>query len=128
MNTNATTNFIRYSEPTMRSNASQAYSQCLPEPEPNYGYSPEPNYGYGSYYGEQAPMPQQPVQAPVAQPTSSSSSASKGLLFVAGLAVVGAAAFGGVYLMNSTSADADRLHQRRTGRRTGPGRQSPFGG
>ena len=61
MNANATTNFIRYSEPTVRSSASQAYSQCLPEP--SYGYSPEPNYGYGSYYPEQAPMPQQPVQA-----------------------------------------------------------------
>ena len=61
MNTNATTNFIHYSEPTMRSNTSQAYSQCLPEPEPNYGYTPEPNYGYGSYYGEQAPLPQQPA-------------------------------------------------------------------
>ncbi len=72
MNTNATTNFIRFSEPTMRSNASQAYSQCLPEPEPNYGYSPEPNYGYDSYYGEQAPLPQQPVQAPIGQPSSSS--------------------------------------------------------
>ena len=103
MNTNATTNFIRFSEPTMRSNASQAYSQCLPEPEPNYGYSQEPNYGYDSYYGEQAPLPQQPVQAPIGQP--SSSSAGKGLLFVAGLAVVGAAAFGGIYLMNSTSAE-----------------------
>ena len=41
-----------------------------------------------------------PMQAaPVAQ----SSSASKGLLMVAGLAVVGAAAFGGVFLMNSSS-------------------------
>ena len=47
-------------------------------------------------------MPQQPmpVQAPVAQ----SAAAGKGLLVVAGLAVVGAAAFGGVYLMNATSA------------------------
>ena len=103
MNTDATTNFISYSEPTIRSSASQAYSQCLQEPEPNYGYSPEPNYGYGSYYGEQAPLPQQP--APIAQPSSSSSSAGKGLLFVAGLAVVGAAAFGGIYLMDSTSAE-----------------------
>jgi hypothetical protein len=102
MNTNTNTTFIHHSEPTVRSNASQAYSQCLPESD--YGYSPEPNYGYGSYYGEQAPMPQQPVQAPIAQPSSSSSS-GKGLLFVAGLAVVGAAAFGGVYLMNSTSSE-----------------------
>jgi hypothetical protein len=102
MNTTATT-YLRYSEPTVCSQASQAYSQCLPEP--NYGYSPKPRYGYGSYYNEQAPMPQppMPVQAPVAQ--SSSSSAGKGLLFVAGLAVVGAAAFGGVYLMNSTSSE-----------------------
>ena len=47
-------------------------------------------------------MPQQPmpVQAPVAQ----SSSGSKGLLFVAGLAVIGAAAFGGVMLLNSNDA------------------------
>ena len=57
MNTNATTNFIRYSEPTVRSSASQAYSQCVPEP--NYGYVPEPSYH--QYYGEQAPMPQQPM-------------------------------------------------------------------
>src|SRR6478752_5814606 len=96
MNTNATT-FVRYAEPTLRSNVSQAYSQC--SPEPSYSYSPEPDYGYGydSYYGQPAPMQQQPapVQAPVAQ----SSSALKPLLVVAGLAVVGAAAFGGVYLM-----------------------------
>jgi len=96
-----TTTYIHYAEPTMRSNAAQAYSECLHEP--NYGYAPQPNYVYGSYYNEQAPMPQQPmpVQAPVAQ----SSSAGKGLLFVAGLAVVGAAAFGGVYLMNSTNSE-----------------------
>jgi hypothetical protein len=91
MNTNATT-FVRYAEPTLRSNVSQAYSQC--SPEPSYSYSPEPDYG--------APMQQQPapVQAPVAQ----SSSALKPLLVVAGLAVVGAAAFGGVYLMNSSDS------------------------
>ena len=125
MNTNATTNFIRYSEPTMRSNASQAYSQCLPEPEPNYGYSPEPNYGYGSYYGEQAPLPQQPVQAPVAQPSSSRGQ---------GTAVRRGPGRGRCRRVRWHLSDeldqlgADRLHQRRTGRRTGPGRQSPFGG
>jgi hypothetical protein len=99
MNTNATT-FVRYAEPTLRSNVSQAYSQC--SPEPSYSYSPEPDYGYGSYYGQPAPMQQQPapVQAPVAQ----SSSALKPLLVVAGLAVVGAAAFGGIYLMNSSDS------------------------
>ena len=41
-----------------------------------------------------------PVQAPVAK----SSSSSKGLMFVAGLAVIGAAAFGGVLLLNSNDA------------------------
>jgi hypothetical protein len=107
MNTTATT-FIRYSEPTVRSNASQAYSQCLPESD--YGYSQQPNYGYSqqpqnaSYHNDYAPMPQQPmaVQAPVAK----SSSTGKGLLFVAGLAVVGAAAFGGVMLLNSNGSQS----------------------
>src|ERR1044072_3175113 len=57
-------------------------------------YVPQHNgYGY-------APMQQQmPVAAPVAQ----SAAAGKGVLMIAGLAVVGAAAFGGVYLMNSSS-------------------------
>ena len=59
-------------------------------------YGPQHN-GYG-YAPMQQPMPMQQM-APVAQ----SSSASKGLLMIAGLAVVGAAAFGGVYLMNSSS-------------------------
>ncbi|PEG37512.1 hypothetical protein CQY20_16110, partial [Mycolicibacterium agri] len=54
---------------------------------------------YGPYHNGYAPAPH-PVQAP-AQP----STANKGLLAVAGLAVAGAAAFGGVYLMNSTSAE-----------------------
>ena len=93
MNTTATT-YIRYSEPTVRSNVSQAYSQCLPEPD--YGYSQQPNASYNEY----APLPQQPMQAPVAK----SSSSGKGLLLVAGLAVVGAAAFGGVMLVNSNDA------------------------
>jgi hypothetical protein len=105
MNTTATT-FIHHSEPTVRSNASQAYSQCLPESD--YGYSQQPNYGYAqqpqsaSYYNDYAQVPQQPmaVQAPVAK----SSSGSKGLLFVAGLAVIGAAALGGVLLLNSNDA------------------------
>jgi outer membrane biosynthesis protein TonB len=96
MNTTATT-YIRYSEPTVRSNVSQAYSQCLPEPD--YGYSQQPN---ASYYNAYAPMPQQPMQAPVAK----SSSSGKGLLWVAGLAVVGAAAFGGVMLLNSNDAQS----------------------
>ena len=61
----------------------------------NQNYGPQHN-GYG-YAPMQQPMPMQ--AAPVAQ----SSSASKGLLMVAGIAVVGAAAFGGVYLMNSSS-------------------------
>ena len=39
-----TTTYIRYSEPTVRNNISQAYSQCLPEPD--YGYPQQPNYGY----------------------------------------------------------------------------------
>src|SRR3954471_22002498 len=101
-----TTTYIRYSEPTVRNNISQAYSQCLPEPD--YGYSQQPNYGYSpepqnaSYYGDYAPVPQQPI--PVQVPVAQSSSGSKGLLFVAGLAVIGAAAFGGVLLMNSNDA------------------------
>ena len=110
MNTNATT-LVGFAEPTLSSNATQAYSQCSAEPtllsnatqayshcpaEPSYSYPSEPDYGYGSYYGQPAPIQQQP--APVAQ----SSSAGKALLVVAGLAVVGAAAFGGVYLMNSS--------------------------
>ena len=67
-----------------------------PQPQ-NFG--PQHN-GYG-YAPMQQPMQQMPMQqmAPVAQ----SSSASKGLLMIAGLAVVGAAAFGGVFLMNSSS-------------------------
>ncbi len=61
----------------------------------NNSYDPYYN-GYNNY----APMPQpMPVQAPVAQ----SAAATKGLLMVAGLAVVGAVAFGGVMLMNSNS-------------------------
>ncbi len=95
---NATTNFIRYSEPTVRNDVALAYSQCLPESE--YAYSSEPQYG--SYYNQHAPMPQQPVQAPVAK----SSSTGKGLLLVAGLAVVGAAAFGGVMLLNSNDSQS----------------------
>lgn len=62
-------------------------------------YPQNSTYGYFNGY---APMPQQqpmPVQAPVAP----SAAAGKGLLMVAGLAVVGAAAFGGVMLMNSSS-------------------------
>ena len=55
-----------------------------------------------SYYPEQPLMPQQPM--PVQTPAARSSS-GKALLFVAGLAVVGAAAFGGIYLMNSTSSE-----------------------
>src|SRR6476660_7805308 len=35
-----TTTYIRYSEPTVRNNVSQAYSQCMPEPD--YGYSQQP--------------------------------------------------------------------------------------
>jgi hypothetical protein len=93
MNTTATTTYIRFSEPTVRADAVQAYSQCMPEP--NYGY-PQQQVDYG-YYNQQAPMP---VQAPVAK----SSSAGKGLLLVAGLAVIGAAAFGGVYLLNSSDS------------------------
>ena len=61
-----------------------------------------------SYYNEYAPMPQQPMQAPVAK----SSSSGKGLLLVAGLAVVGAAAFGGVILLNSNDAQpTSGIHQ-----------------
>src|SRR6476660_7998476 len=69
-----------------------------PQPQ-NYGPQ-HAGYGY-------APMPQQPMpmQAPVAAPVAQTSAAGKGLLMVAGIAVVGAAAFGGVYLMNSSEAE-----------------------
>ena len=72
-----------------------------PQPQ-NYGPQ-HTGYGY-------APMPQQPMpmqQMPVQQmaPVAQSATASKGLLMIAGLAVVGAAAFGGVYLMNSSEAE-----------------------
>ena len=63
----------------------------------NQNYGPQHN-GYG-YAPMQQPMQQMPMAAPVVQSTA----ASKGLLMVAGIAVVGAAAFGGVYLMNSSS-------------------------
>src|SRR3954468_4635329 len=60
-------------------------------------YGPQHNgYGY-------APMPQQPM--PVAAPVAASSSTNSALLMVAGLAVVGAAAFGGVYLMTTSDAE-----------------------
>ena len=63
----------------------------------NQNFGPQHN-GYG-YAPMQQPMQQMPMAAPVAQ----SSAAGKGLLMVAGIAVVGAAAFGGVMLMNSSS-------------------------
>ena len=63
----------------------------------NQNFGPQHNgYGY-------APMPQQPMPMPVTAPASSST--NSGLLMIAGLAVVGAAAFGGVYLMNSSEAE-----------------------
>ena len=65
-----------------------------PQPQ-NYGPQ-HTGYGY-------APMPQQPM--PMAAPVAASSSANTGLLMIAGLAVVGAAAFGGVYLMNTSHAE-----------------------
>ena len=68
-----------------------------PQPQ-NFG--PQHN-GYG-YAPMQQPMQQMPMQMQAA-PVAQSSSASKGLLMIAGLAVVGAAAFGGVFLMNSSS-------------------------
>src|SRR4051812_41231138 len=67
-----------------------------PQPQ-NYG--PQ-HTGYG-YAPMQQPMP---MPAPMAAPAASSS-ANSGLLMIAGLAVVGAAAFGGVYLMNSSDAE-----------------------
>src|SRR3954466_222697 len=64
----------------------------------NYGPQ-HTGYGY-------APMPQQPRPMQQMAPVAQSAAASKGLLMIAGLAVVGAAAFGGVYLMNSSSQPA----------------------
>src|SRR3954467_1392427 len=65
-----------------------------PQPQ-NYGPQ-HTGYGY-------APMPQQPMPMQQMTPVAQSATASKGLLMIAGLAVVGAAAFGGGYLMNSSS-------------------------
>ena len=59
----------------------------------NQNYGPQ-HTGYGY-----APMPQQPMPMP---PGHAGSSTNTGLLMIAGLAVVGAAAFGGVYLMNTS--------------------------
>jgi hypothetical protein len=69
-------------------------------PQP-HNYGPQHDgYGYAPMQQPMHQMQQMPMQAaPVAQ----SAAASKGLLMVAGLAVVGAAAFGGVFLMNSSS-------------------------
>jgi hypothetical protein len=61
----------------------------------NNTYAPQYN-GYNGY----APMPQQPT--PMVAPVAQASSVNTGLLVVAGLAVVGAAAFGGFYLTNSS--------------------------
>jgi hypothetical protein len=69
-----------------------------------YNTHPQNNSYAGQYNGYQsyAPMQQPVQQMPMAAPVAQSSSANMGLLMVAGLAVVGAAAFGGVYLMNSS--------------------------
>ena len=78
-----------------------------PQPQ-NYGPQ-HTGYGY-------APMPQ-PMPQCRWPPRSRSSSTNNGLLMVAGLAVVGAAAFGGVYLMNTSSrrrADRGLAHPRRS--------------
>lgn len=67
-------------------------------------YPQNSTYGYFNGYApmpQQQPMPMQPM--PVQAPVAPSAAAGKGLLMVAGLAVVGAAAFGGVMLMNSSS-------------------------
>ena len=64
-----------------------------------------PSNGYQGY----APM-QQPMRRWPAAPAAQASSANMGLLMVAGLAVVGAAAFGGVYLMNSVARRPARGH------------------
>ncbi len=68
-------------------------------------YPQNQNYGpqYNGFQGHQgyAPMPAQPMPM-AAAPVAASSSSNMGLMMIAGLAVVGAAAFGGVYLMNSS--------------------------
>ena len=64
-------------------------------------YGPQ-HHGYG-YAPMQQPMPMQQMQPMMAAPVAQSATAGKGVLMIAGLAVVGAAAFGGVYLMNSSS-------------------------
>ncbi|MGZ6779881.1 MAG: hypothetical protein ACXVGO_12890 [Mycobacterium sp.] len=63
----------------------------------NNSYAPQ----YNGYHGY-APMQQQMQPMAVAAPAAQSSPANMGLMMIAGLAVVGAAAFGGVYLMNSS--------------------------
>ncbi len=63
----------------------------------NNTYAPQ----YNGYVPVQQPMqPMQPMA--VAAPAAQASTAIMGLLLVAGVAVVGAAAFGGFYLMNSS--------------------------
>jgi len=60
------------------------------------------NNTYAPQYNGYAPM-QQPMQPmAMAAPAAQASSANMGLLAIAGLAIVGAATFGGVYLMNSS--------------------------
>jgi len=74
----------------------------------NYGPQHNGVQGYG-YAPMQQPMPMQPM--PMAAPVAQSATAGKGLLMVAGLAVVGAAAFGGVYLMNSSEPEQTAASQ-----------------
>ena len=66
----------------------------------NQNFGPQHN-GYG-YAPMQQPMPMQDADGRAGRAVLA---AGKGLLMVAGLAVVGAAAFGGVYLMNSSEAE-----------------------
>src|SRR3954453_5046622 len=57
-----------------------------------YGYAPMP----------QQPMPMQPMPMQQMTPVAQSATASKGLLMIAGLAVVGGGAWGGGYLVTAS--------------------------
>ena len=66
-------------------------------------YPPEPELRPPAQRLRLRPDAQQPM--PMAAPVAPVSSTNTGLLMIAGLAVVGAAAFGGVYLMNTSHSE-----------------------
>src|SRR5689334_16590901 len=68
-----------------------------------YNTYPQPQ-NYGPQHNGYAPMPMQQMQPmPMAAPVAQSAAAGKGMLMMAGIGVVGAAAFGSAYMMTSTN-------------------------